>query len=104
QRAFIRIQDERGGVTIDNELVDPRFRQPYGGRYWQVSSEKGVLLRSRSLWDTSLQVDEAPQPGAGIRRQEVAGPDRQVLYAAIRSVILQDASHPPPHQRSLLLP
>jgi len=103
QLASILIHDERGGVTIDNELVDPRFRQPYGGRYWQVSSEKGVLLRSRSLWDTSLQVDEAPQPGAGIRRQELAGPDRQVLYAAIRSVILEEETHEPQEERYVLV-
>jgi signal transduction histidine kinase len=93
QLASILVRDENGGVTIDNELADPRFRQPYGGRYWQVSSEKDVLLRSRSLWDTLLQVDEAPAPSAGVRRQELAGPDRQVLYAAIRSVILEQEPH-----------
>jgi signal transduction histidine kinase len=89
QLASILTRDENGGVTVDTELADPRFRQPYGGRYWQVSSDKGVLLRSRSLWDTLLQTGEAPAPGAGVRRQELAGPDRQVLYAAIRSVILE---------------
>jgi signal transduction histidine kinase len=89
QLASILVRDESGDVTIENELADPRFRQPYGGRYWQVSSDKGVLLRSRSLWDTLLQIDEVPAPGAGVRRQELAGPDRQVLYAAIRSVILE---------------
>lgn len=89
QLASILTRDENGHVIIDNELADPRFRQPYGGRYWQVSSEKGVLLRSRSLWDTLLQIDEAPAPGAGVRRQDLAGPNRQTLYTAIRSVILE---------------
>lgn len=89
QLASILTRDENGRVIIDNELADPRFRRPYGGRYWQVSSEKGVLLRSRSLWDTLLEVKDAPAPGAGIRRREIAGPDRQVLYAAVSSIILE---------------
>jgi len=89
QLASILVRDDNGHVTVDNELADPRFRQPYGGRYWQVSMDDSVLLRSRSLWDTLLLVDQAPAPGAGILRQELAGPNRQVLYAAIRSVILE---------------
>jgi signal transduction histidine kinase len=89
QLASILTRDENGRVIIDNELADPRFRRPYGGRYWQVSSGKGVLLRSRSLWDTLLEVNDAPAPGAGIRRREIPGPDRQVLYAAVSSIILE---------------
>ena len=103
QLASILVRDENGGVTIDNELADPRFRQPYGGRYWQVSTDKEVLLRSRSLWDTLLQVDEAPAPSAGVRRQELAGPDRQVLYAAIRSVILEQEPAGPQEERYVLV-
>ena len=89
QLASILTRDENGHVIIDNELADPRFRRPYGGRYWQVSSAEGVLLRSRSLWDTLLEVNDAPAPGAGIRRREIAGPDRQILYAAVSSIILE---------------
>jgi signal transduction histidine kinase len=96
QLASILTRDENGRVIIDNELADPRFRRPYSGRYWQVSSEKGVLLRSRSLWDTLLAVDDAPAPGAGVKRRELAGPDNQVLYAAVTSIILDQ--DPPPQQ------
>lgn len=91
QLASILAHDENGRVIVESELADPRFRQPYGGRYWQVSTDQGVSLRSRSLWDTLLQVDQAPAPDGGVRRQELAGPNRQVLYAAIRSVILEQA-------------
>jgi signal transduction histidine kinase len=92
QLASVLVRDENGRVIVENELADPRFRRPYGGRYWQISTDAGVFLRSRSLWDTLLQIDQAPAPGAGVRRQELAGPDRQVLYAAIRSVILEPAA------------
>ena len=37
QLASILIRDESGRVIIDKELADPRFRLPYGGRYWQIS-------------------------------------------------------------------
>ena len=89
QLASVLGHDEIGRVAIENELADPRFRQPYGGRYWQVSTDKGVLLRSRSLWDTLLQVGQTPAPGAGVQRRTLDGPNHQVLYAAIRSVILE---------------
>lgn len=89
QLASVLGYDKNGRVTTETELADPRFRQPYGGRYWQVSTETGVVLRSRSLWDTLLKVDQAPAPGAGVERRVLDGPNRQVLYAAIRSVILE---------------
>ncbi|HMA72363.1 MAG TPA: HAMP domain-containing sensor histidine kinase [Xanthobacteraceae bacterium] len=92
QLASVLARDENGRVIVESELADPRFRQPYGGRYWQVSTDRGVVLRSRSLWDTLLQVDKAPKPDGGVQRRELAGPDRQVLYAAIRSVILEQES------------
>jgi signal transduction histidine kinase len=89
QLASVLGYDQHGRVTTENELADPRFRQPYGGRYWQVSTETEVFLRSRSLWDTLLKVDQAPAPGAGVQRRVLDGPNHQVLYAAIRSVILE---------------
>jgi signal transduction histidine kinase len=96
QLASILTRDESGRLSIDNELADPRFRQPYGGRYWQVLTDQTVLLRSRSLWDSLLQIDAAPPPGAAVRRQQLAGPNGQVLYAAIRSIILEQ--EPPAFQ------
>jgi signal transduction histidine kinase len=103
QLASILTRDENGHVIIDNELADPRFRRPYGGRYWQVSSEEGVLLRSRSLWDTLLEVNDAPAPGAGVKRREIAGPDRQVLYAAVSSIILEQGPPGQQEQRYVLV-
>lgn len=104
QLASVLVRDENGRVIVESELADPRFRQPYGGRYWQISTDAGVFLRSRSLWDTLLQIDQAPAPGAGVRRRELAGPDRQVLYAAIRSVILEQAPPESPEQTSTTPP
>ncbi|MGL5007744.1 MAG: ATP-binding protein [Plesiomonas sp.] len=50
-----------GKPVVTGLLSDPRFRQPYSGLYWQVSSPTAVI-RSRSLWDSRLQ----PQLNAGL--------------------------------------
>jgi len=34
--------------------ADPRFELPAGGRYWEVAPEGSETLRSRSLWDSSI--------------------------------------------------
>jgi len=103
QLASVLGRDENGRLTVDNELADPRFRRPYGGRYWQVSSDAGVVLRSRSLWDALLQIDDTPAPGQAVSRRQLPGPDRQVLYAAVRSVILDEAPRGPKDEHYVLV-
>jgi signal transduction histidine kinase len=49
-----------GTVTAGGALADPRYQEPYGGRYWRidflsVAGQKAAdPLRSRSLWDYDL--------------------------------------------------
>ena len=49
-----------GTVTAGRALADPRYAEPYGGRYWRIDfvpSAGGVAalpLQSRSLWDVDL--------------------------------------------------
>ena len=48
--------DAQGRPQVDDQsLSDPRWQKPYSGLYWQINSaDQAVVLRSRSLWDTSL--------------------------------------------------
>lgn len=46
--------DTSGKVVKTLAMTDPRFRQPSSGLYWQVESQNGEVLRSRSLWDATL--------------------------------------------------
>jgi len=48
---------ERGpeGLELVRPPADPRFGVPYGGLYWQIE-EAGDLRRSRSLWDSALDL------------------------------------------------
>ena len=43
-----------GTPQLSQDLSDPRYGRPLSGAYWQVSDDKGVRLRSRSLWDETL--------------------------------------------------
>lgn len=76
-----------GKLTIPKPPTEPRFERPLSGLYWQIDSADGaVLVRSRSLWDSTIAV--APdQPGAGgTVLQEVAGPEGSLLRATVRDV------------------
>ena len=80
--------DPQGNLVITRPPADPRFADPLSGLYWQVSDDRGQLLRSRSLWDTSLAlpIDELP-PGQ-LHHHEILGPAHARLLVAERSVFL----------------
>ncbi|WP_345820317.1 sensor histidine kinase [Methylobacterium fujisawaense] len=74
-----------GAPTLSRDLPDPRFATPYGGLYWQVEAGSH-LLRSRSLWDKSLDLGRA---GAGAQTPatlDTTGPDGGRLIAVVRPV------------------
>lgn len=74
-------------------LSDPRWLLPYSGLYWQIeaadahatdmSAKAGPLARSRSLWDTELQVPPAATPATGRLHP---GPNRQTVLVLERTV------------------
>ncbi|MDD9194628.1 ATP-binding protein [Aliivibrio sp. S3MY1] len=51
--------NRKGNLIMTSPLSDPRFSQPYSGLYWSAST-KGDDLRSRSLWDKKLNIEEDP--------------------------------------------
>jgi signal transduction histidine kinase len=76
------------------KLTDPRYEQPYGGAYWQVSERGRPILRSRSLWDQTLPV-AAPRPGADRDRAfEAEGPNGSELYVIERQVTIAGEQEP----------
>ncbi len=77
--------DDNGHLIVENDLADPRFMKQYGGMYWQIDLPDKTSLRSRSLWDGSLDV---PTP-AKIGENDVhtlVGPDGAELLASERYV------------------
>jgi signal transduction histidine kinase len=74
--------------------AEPLFEKPYSGRYWQVDTQQGAMLRGRSLWDTSLALPADELPDGGLHRHHITGPAGQRLLAIERSVRLPDSPEP----------
>ena len=80
-----------GSVTLVRPLGDPRFDQVYSGFYWQVTEPSGRLLRSRSLWDSTLAV-AGNNKDLQVRRGD--GPNSQSLLIVERDIYFPDANGP----------
>ncbi|GGA82597.1 MULTISPECIES: HAMP domain-containing sensor histidine kinase [Phyllobacteriaceae] len=91
----LQLEQVLAGLTLqpDNQLgissppTDPRFHRPYGGLYWQLAAADNVL-RSRSLWDGSLDIPVSSVPQAEAQIHRIKGPDGAELLAVSRSVTL----------------
>jgi signal transduction histidine kinase len=81
--------DESGQPRHADELASAQFRQQFSGRYWQISKNGGLLLRSRSLGDAEIDTTSLRPGKNGAWRQPLVGPDKQQLYASIRRVVSQ---------------
>lgn len=103
--------DSGGALSIDPTPSDPRFHRPLSGLYWQVdecqaddpsAADAGVgpddgvgKLRSRSLWDSLLQMPrDRLSPGA-VHAHVLPGPSGQTLLVRERSILLDDSDKRP---------
>ena len=84
--------DAAGKPQLDERsLSDPRWSRPYSGLYWQVDGiAAGKLvsgvLRSRSLWDAVLAVENDTIADGAVHVHEIAGPDGSQLLLVERTV------------------
>jgi len=76
-----------GALELTIDPADPRFRQVYGGLYWQIAAEDEVL-RSRSLWDYELPLPADTLGDGAEHVHALAGPAGQPLLVIERSVTL----------------
>ncbi|MDZ4128880.1 MAG: ATP-binding protein, partial [Hydrogenophaga sp.] len=85
--------DASGQPQIDPQaLSDPRWQRPFSGLYWQLDklsaegqSRSGVL-RSRSLWDSSLTLQADAMVDGGIHVHEGLGPQDAAVLMLERTV------------------
>lgn len=75
-----------GAPSLPMPLSDPRLSRPYSGLYWQVDLLDGALntqsrgiLRSRSLWDSVLEVPADALASNELHQHLVSGPDGKTL-------------------------
>ncbi|HEX2840547.1 HAMP domain-containing sensor histidine kinase [Hyphomicrobium sp.] len=78
-----------GQLTLANQPADPRFGVPLSGLYWQIVDEqKGTVLRSRSLWDSEIELPHEPAVDDTIHHHRVRGPGNTELYLLQRRIEL----------------
>ena len=80
--------DPQGNLLMSRPPADPRFDDPLSGLYWQVTDDRGQLLRSRSLWDTTLALPADALSAGEQHHHEVSGPAKAHLLVAERGVLL----------------
>ena len=77
--------DPNGQLVLRQQPTDPRFSEPLSGLYWQIGDDRKQLLRSRSLWDTTLSPPMDDPPPGEFHQHKLAGPaGSQVLLAERR--------------------
>lgn len=90
--------DAAGRPQLDAAaLSDPRWSRPYAGLYWQVDRADGAagiaavgVLRSRSLWDTTLAAPADRLADGEVHMHEVPGPQGARLRLVERTVAVGD--------------
>lgn len=86
--------DTEGNPTVQGTGGDPRFTRPESGLYWQINDGGGAtLLKSRSLWDTKLNVANDVLKNSEIHFHSITGPAAQRLMVAEQSLTLPDSAN-----------
>lgn len=80
--------DAQGNLVLTQPPTDPRFADPLSGLYWQVSDDRGQVLRSRSLWDASMKLPTDQLGPDEVHQHEAEGPRGKRVLVAERAVIL----------------
>ncbi len=87
-RVLIGVSADPTIAGIGRQALDPRYDTPAGGLYWQVLDiASGEALRSRSLWDSGLEVPAPPTQSAPALHT-VPGPSGQLLDALTQDITL----------------
>jgi signal transduction histidine kinase len=89
------VRDIAGGLEIDASGIvsrprppaDPHFDAPLSGLYWEVA-EGARTLRSRSLWDSDLNLPGGDLSEGETHYHQIVGPDGKLLLAAERRIQL----------------
>lgn len=86
--------DPQGKLVLTQIPVDPRFADPLAGLYWQVGDDHGQLLRSRSLWDSAMELPADRLAPGETHQHETTGPGGQRVLVAERAVSLAAGGKP----------
>ena len=79
-----------GELELRTAPAEPRFTEPLSGLYWQIVPLNDPLLRSRSLWDTVLDLPSDRLADGEVHQHQIDGPRGARLLAVERSVALPE--------------
>ncbi len=92
-----------GGIRVSDNLDNPRFARPFGGLYWQVKSEAGAVMASRSLWDQAIELPPTGVRPGVISRHRGIKSNSGTLIAIERTVLLKTGGRDQPVQLVLAM-
>ncbi len=72
----------QGEAEINQQRVDAIYSRPFSGHYYQIILDNKTVLRSRSLWDTEIEIPPLTNTDTTIWRAK--GPDNQTLHVWLR--------------------
>ncbi|MFG6447687.1 sensor histidine kinase [Roseateles sp. BYS180W] len=80
--------DAQGQLDLKGQNpADPRWQQPYGGLYWQVDlPQRPAAWRSRSLWDSQLNLPPDQLGSTELHQHLLSGPQGEPLLVLERRV------------------
>lgn len=77
-----------GKITLDQQLQDARFGEPFSGLYWQIEEDKsGFILGSRSLWDTRIPLPKDALAKGAVDSHILPGPQGTRLRVQERMIV-----------------
>jgi signal transduction histidine kinase len=88
--------DPAGKPFLTRPPSDPRFNEPLSGLYWQISLDRGYVVRSRSLCDATLPLEIDKLDQGETHRHQIAGPSNSKLLAVESRVRLTGSEGPMP--------
>ncbi len=84
-----RLSMEQSGMPVlIGKLADPRFEKIFSGLYWQIYNETAnSSARSRSLWDTRIELPIDDPGFSKVHIHNTVGPQDSVLLAHERRLL-----------------
>jgi len=77
-----------GGVELARPLPEARFGEPLSGLYWQIEEdETGLIVASRSLWDTHIPLPKDALPLGQVDSHVLPGPQGTEMRVQERRIV-----------------
>ena len=82
-----------GKITLNRQLPDARFGEPFSGLYWQIEEDKtGFILTSRSLWDTHIPLPMDALAQGAVDSHVLPGPQGAPVRVQERMIVFDRPS------------